>query len=80
MKVEVKTYATLRKFSPPGTSLGDSFIIDLKGNTVTDLLKQLGIPVKTKLIIMLNSNRITNINHTLKENDLVVLFPQLGGG
>ena len=80
INIMVKTYATLQKFSPPGTKLGEAFGIDLAGNTLKKVMEQLEIPIDTEVVILVNGLRVTNIEQTLNPNDLVVIFPRLGGG
>lgn len=80
MKLKVKTYATLQKFSPPNTPLGQEFSLNINGKTILDVINNLGIPSKEKLIIMVNGIRKNNYEEELNEEDLVVFFPQLGGG
>jgi len=80
MELEVKTYATLQKFSPPNTPLGGSFRINIEGETILDVIEHLKLPSKDTLIIMINGNRITDFQQKLNDNDLIVFFPQLGGG
>ena len=80
MKLEVKTYATLRKYAPSDVALGESFTIEIEEDTVSDVINHLQIPSDEKLVIMVNGIRITDIKHNLKDKDLVVFFPQIGGG
>ena len=80
MNLEVKTYATLREFSPPDTALGESFKIEISGNKIIDVINYLKIPLKQQLIIMVNGIRISDLNYELKKDDLIVFFPQLAGG
>ena len=80
MKVGVKLYATLQEYSPPGTELGEAFPVNLKGTTVGELVRQLGIKEEQAKIIMVNGIRIDDLGHLLKEDDQVVIFPPIGGG
>ena len=80
MTINVKLYATFRKFAPPGTELGQSFKIGLENSTISKLIDLLKLPIEKGAIIMVNGIRITDLNHLLQENDLVVIFPALGGG
>lgn len=80
MLIDVKLYATFRKFAPPGTELGKSFKVVLENNSLLDVLDLLNIPKERGAIFMVNGIRITDFNHLVKENDLVVIFPVLGGG
>ncbi|MFW9889105.1 MAG: MoaD/ThiS family protein [Candidatus Thorarchaeota archaeon] len=78
--VNVKLYAGLRKFAPDDNELGDFFQCDFQGNMVSDLLKALGIKEVHVQIVMINGERAIDYDTTLAENDLVVIFPPIGGG
>ena len=80
MPIDVKLYATFRKFAPPGTDLGESFKLDLENITILDVIDTLKIPKEKGAIVMVNGIRITDFNYLIRENDLVVIFPVLGGG
>ena len=80
MAIDVKLYATFRKFAPPGIGLGESFKLDLENKSILDVIEFLKIPIEKGAIVMVNGIRITNFNHVLIENDLLVIFPVLGGG
>ena len=70
MRITVKLYATLRRFAPAGTKIGEAFEVHSQGTTIGDLIQQLGVSSEQAMIIMIN----------LAENDLVVIFPPVGGG
>lgn len=78
--VNVKLYAGLQKFAPKDYELGDFFQVEMDGNTVHDLIKKLGIKDVQIQIVMVNGERIIEFDQTLKEDDLVVIFPPIGGG
>ena len=80
MEVNVKTYATFRKYAPPDTPMGESFKVNVDKKTVLGIIEKLGIPLEKGVIVMVNSNRITDLNQKLTSEDLVVIFPLLGGG
>ncbi|NHI94764.1 MAG: hypothetical protein EAX96_19895 [Candidatus Lokiarchaeota archaeon] len=80
LKVNVKTYAILRKYAPQDVSLGDSFPLKIEGHTIKDVIRVLGIPNDENIVILVNGNRINNLDENLFEDDLVVFFPRLGGG
>jgi molybdopterin converting factor small subunit len=78
--VNVKLYAGLRKFAPDDNELGDFFQIELQGSTVSDLIKKLGIREAQVQIVMVNGERVMENDQILNEDDLVVIFPPIGGG
>jgi molybdopterin converting factor small subunit len=80
MKVSVKLYATLRRFAPSASQIGEAFSVELDDASLRALLGHLGIEEGQAKIIMINGNRETNLDAELNEQDLVVIFPPVGGG
>ncbi|MFQ5833599.1 MAG: MoaD/ThiS family protein [Candidatus Thorarchaeota archaeon] len=80
MKVNVKLYATLQKLAPPEVEIGEAFAVEIDGSTILDLLKQLGIEEEQARIVMLNGIRVNDMSQELESDDLVVMFPPIGGG
>ncbi|MFX1441541.1 MAG: MoaD/ThiS family protein [Promethearchaeota archaeon] len=78
--VNVKLYAGLRKFMPSDTELGDFFQYEFQGSTVSDLLKTLGIKEVHVQNVMINGERAIDFSETLAKDDLVSIFPPIGGG
>jgi molybdopterin converting factor small subunit len=77
MKVSIELYSTLRPFAPDpsgkaGVELG-------RGSRIRDLILTLGIPDKTKRVILVNG-RVAGEERELAEGDTVVLFPPVEGG
>ena len=80
MQINVKLYATLRRFGPKGIEIGEAFPINSQGTTIGDLIQQLGISGEDAKIVMVNGKRVIKMTEKLAENDLVVIFPPVGGG
>jgi len=80
MQVSVKLYATLRKFAPAGNAIGEAFNVNLENGILSELIKKLGIPEDQTRIILINGTRTSNMEEELKPNDLIVIFPPIGGG
>ena len=80
MLVQVKLYATLRKFAPDDIELGKAFQVEIDVATINGILDRLGIGKEQAKIIMVNEIRITNFDHNLSSNDTIVIFPPVGGG
>ncbi len=79
IEIKVKLYATLRKYKED-VSLGESFSLKTSPNSkVIDLINKLDIPKDEVQIVLINGNK-KDLETKLSENDLVVLFPKLGGG
>ena len=78
MVVEVRLYATLRRYAP--TSISGVFPVEVPVNyTVAELLNKSNIERTQVHIIMINgvSSKLTSILH---EGDRLGLFPAVGGG
>ncbi len=80
MRIMVKLYATLRRFAPDGTEIGGTFEVQHQGTTLGALVQQLGLTTEQAKIVMVNGHRIVDMKSKLAENDLVVIFPAVGGG
>ena len=80
MFVQVKLYATLRKFAPDDVELGKAFPVEIEVATINGILSKLGIGIEQAKIIMVNGIRITNLNHKVSSDDVIVIFPPVGGG
>ncbi|MFX0064951.1 MAG: MoaD/ThiS family protein [Candidatus Hermodarchaeota archaeon] len=77
--IRVKLYATLRRHLP-NTELGEEVAIEVPERvTIEEVITQLGIDLEEAKIILVNGIRKT-LNDILEENDLLVIFPPVGGG
>jgi len=77
--VEVRFYASLRKYHPnKGSSEALSIELDVKTN-LENLLDKLKIPKEEIAVLMVNGNR-TEKSYILKDRDRIGLFPLIGGG
>lgn len=80
MKVDVKLYATLKTYAPKDLEIGESFPLELEHGTIREALEKIGIPMEKAKIIMINGIRVPGVDVTLKNGDLLVIFPPIGGG
>lgn len=80
MKVKVKLYATLREYAPKGTEIGEVFEVNFQGSKVIDLIDTFGFEHDQAKIMIVNDNRIDDLQYELHEDDLIVIFPPIGGG
>jgi molybdopterin converting factor small subunit len=79
MKVHVKLFATLARFSPGGLA-GTPFDVDLvDGATIADLAEQLKLPKDEMKVSFVNA-RIRDSDWVLQPDDEVGFFPPVGGG
>jgi len=80
LRVRVKLYATLQKYAPQSTEVGEPFPVELDGNTVLELVKRLGIEREQAHIVMVNGAQVDDMSQELEADDLIVIFPPIGGG
>ncbi len=79
MNVQLKLFATLRKYLPPGTQGSACDVALPDGARASDLLSQFGVPVDEHLIILVNG-RGADPDALLKDGDVVAAFPAMAGG
>ena len=79
MRVEVRLFATLARYLPPGSREGATTIDIPDGATVRELARGLGVPPDLERVILVNG-RDASPDQPLHEGDVVSLFPPLAGG
>ncbi len=79
MAIEVRLFATLRRYRPE-LGIGEPLRIEIaEKTTVRDVLRQLGIPEEDVKIVMRN-NRQVELDTVLEDGDRVAFIPAVGGG
>ncbi len=79
MRVTVKLFASLARFSPGGLP-GTPFVVDLSPTTtLQQLVDQLGIPADELKVAFING-LICDLSCALQPGDQVGIFPPIGGG
>jgi molybdopterin converting factor small subunit len=79
VKVEVRLFATLAAFLPPG-SRDDALLIEVpEGSTVRDVSRVLGMPPDLARVSLVNGHD-RDLDRPLSDQDVVSLFPPLAGG
>ncbi len=79
MRVQVKLFATLRKYMPAGTS-GDTLTVDVAdGATVGDVVAALGIPAEHARMAVVAGQQL-DLAARVPVGAEVNLFPPLAGG
>ena len=77
--VQVKLFATLRRYHPH-LKLGQAMPVELPdGATVGQMIEQLGLSTDEVKLIFVN-NRVRKPDHPLADGDGIGLFPPVGGG
>lgn len=74
MKIQIKTFATLKKFEPE-----DSGMELPEGSTISDIARKLGIPDEEVRLAFVNGVHAKK-DHAVADGDKVSLFPAVGGG
>jgi molybdopterin converting factor small subunit len=80
IKIEIRLYATLRRYHPD-LKVGEPLFLNLdRGITVKRLLEeQLSIPAEVVKTVFVNGI-YRDLDHILADGDRVGVFPPVGGG
>lgn len=79
MQVEVRVFATLRRYLPE-LGIGEKKIIEVKpGTTVGELANMLGLPEEEVKICMRNGLHAEE-DETIQDGDRIAFFPPVAGG
>jgi molybdopterin converting factor small subunit len=79
MEVKVKLFATLRDYLPKGSD-GKSCQMEIDEKmTIEQIITQLKIPEEIPKIILVNGLQ-GSMDQTLKEGDVLSIFPPVAGG
>ena len=79
MKIEVRVFATLRRYIPE-LGVGEAKEVELpEGATFEELRAQLGLPLEEIKIIMRNGLQ-TDMDETIEDGDRIAYVPAVGGG
>ena len=79
MKVEVRVFATLRKYLPE-LGIGEPKILELpEGTNFAELRDQLDLPAAEVKIIMRNGLQ-TELNEIIANGDRIAYIPAVAGG
>lgn len=81
MEIQVKLYASLRKFGPEGLDIGEAFTVHGQSDwTIADLVKSLKIPFESAKIVMVDGIH-RKLDFVIPESRvLIAIFPPIGGG
>ena len=79
MEIEVKLFATLRDYLPKGSSQFSCRIEADEKTRIRDILTKLKIPEEMPKIILVNGIHAKK-DHSLKEGDVLSIFPPVAGG
>ena len=78
MEVQVKLFATLRKYAPAGSPAKQDLEL-ADGSTIRQALEQLGVPEPQIAFVFVNSKR-QKLDQPLADGDELGVFPPMAGG
>jgi molybdopterin converting factor small subunit len=79
LRVEVKLFATLRKYLPPDAKNKTVTLALADGQTVGDALDAAGVPRGEAHLLILNGDN-RSPDHPLHDGDTLSVFPPVAGG
>lgn len=79
MTVEVRLFATLAQFLPPGSRDGSAMLDVPDGATIADVARRLGIPPGLDRVLLLNGSE-AEPEQRVRSGDVLDIFPPLAGG
>ncbi len=79
MEIEVRLFAILQKHLPPGSGPYSCRLRMGKESRVKDVLTRLSLPAGLPKILLVNGVKSSE-EATLKNGDVLSVFPPLGGG
>jgi len=81
MKIELRLFATLQQYLPPGT-MGRKATIDVEdGLTVRALIQRLAIPPELAQMVLVNGQDVgRKQERVLQDGDTLSIFPPVAGG
>jgi molybdopterin converting factor small subunit len=77
--VEVRLFATLARYLPPGSKSGRAVVELSDGAAIADLTRRLGIPATLECVLLLNGANV-GTGALLHDGAVVDIFPPLAGG
>jgi molybdopterin converting factor small subunit len=77
--VEVRLFATLAPYLPPGSKDGLARVDVPDGATIAEVIRVLGIPSGLDRVLLLNGVE-AEPEHPLSAGDVIDIFPPLAGG
>lgn len=79
MDIEIRLFANLAKFLPPGSVNKRAKISVEDDITIEGLMKKLGIPFNTNNIVMVNGFH-KDIKEKISDGDVISIIPPVSGG
>lgn len=80
MEIEIRLFANLNKFLPPGSAGRRARLSVPQNSTIRALLEQLAVPTAQVHIVAVNGRHQLDSDYVLHDGDVVSVFPPLAGG
>lgn len=79
MKVDVRVFATLRRYLPK-LAIGEPLTLDVpEGITLDEIREQVGLP-RQEVKVYMRNNRQADPEETAKDGDRITFIPAVAGG
>jgi len=83
MQLTLKLFATLGQYLPPGSERNKTQIEIAEGTTVSELVKDLGLPLELTHLVLINGVYISpeeRDKRVFQTGDEFAVFPPIAGG
>jgi molybdopterin converting factor small subunit len=80
MRIEVRLFATLRTYLPPGSDRTKAVLEFPAGTRLGDVIDRLSIPPQLAQLVMIDGIHETNRDRILPNGATVSIFPPVAGG
>jgi len=84
MKITFKLFASLTEFLPAEARVGNVLPLDVAPDApISQIIEPFGLPPKLVHLVLVNGHYIApeqRLSHTLKEGDVLAIWPPIAGG
>lgn len=80
MNVEVRLFATLRQYLPPGSSRTSARLEVPPGASIDDVLEKLTIKPASAALVLVNGHYERNRQRSLSDGCILSVWPHVAGG
>ncbi len=80
MRIELRLFASLRKKLPPGSPRGKCDLELPENATIAAVLTRMDIPAASAQMVLVNGEHDRDFGRTLRDGDVLSIFPPVAGG
>ena len=84
MKITFKLFASLTDYLPAGARHSNIVVLDVAADApISAIIEPFGLPPKLVHLVLVNGSYIqpeARLTHTLKEGDVLAIWPPIAGG